>query len=196
MKPPEDEVQRRSALLAHGTSAVVRPLEPGDRAAVTALFESCSEANIYLRFFTLGRTTVTRHIDHLFDPTSTATVYVAEVDGRTVGIADVEPCEGSTSEIAFLVADDMHGQGVATILLERAAQDAWANGTKWFVADVLAVNHPMLEVFQDSGYRIEQHAESGEVSLRMSTQSTPRFRTAHSRRRRAADQGRTRLSLA
>jgi len=170
-RPPQGRFADRISpvVLADGSSAEVRRLRSGDRTAVTALFDSCSEENLYTRFFTLGHGAVLHHIDHLFAATSDTRTYVMLRADRVIGIADVEPCDESTSEIAFLVADDSHGLGIATLLLERAAEDARADGVEWLVADVLAVNHPMLEVFADAGFRIERHADHGDVALRMST---------------------------
>lgn len=160
-------------VLADGSRADIRLLRPEDRPAVTALFESCSEENLYTRFFTTGQGVVSHHIDHLFArPTDTRT-YVVLKAGRIIGIADVERCDKVTSEIAFLVADDAHGLGIATLLLERAAEDARVAGVAWFVADVLAINHPMLEVFTDAGFQVERHPDHGDVALRMSTELTP-----------------------
>jgi GNAT superfamily N-acetyltransferase len=121
---------------------------------------------------------VAHHIDHLFDRASAARTYVMLRGERVIGIADVEPCDQVTSEIAFLVADDLHGLGIATLLLERAAEDACAAGVPWFVADVLAINHPMLEVFTDAGFRIERHVDHGEVAVRMSTEVDATTRSA------------------
>lgn len=157
-------------ILTDGSPAEVRPLRPEDRPAVTALFDSCSQENLYTRFFTVGHGVVARHVDHLFDRSAQTRTYVLLKAGRMIGIADVERCDESTSEIAFLVADDSHGLGVATLLLERAAEDAHAFGVAWFVADVLAINHPMLEVFADAGFRVERHTDHGDVALRMSTE--------------------------
>lgn len=159
--------------LADGRPADIRLLRGTDRPAVTALFDSCSEESLYTRFFTVGHGAISHHIDHLFDRAAGAHTYVMIADGRMIGIADVEPCDASTNEIAFLVADDSHGLGVATLLLEKAAEDARARGVEWFVADVLAVNHPMLEVFADSGFAIERHPDHGDVGLRMSTALGP-----------------------
>lgn len=173
-------------ILADGSLAEVRPLRPDDRPAVTRLFDSCSEENLYTRFFTLGHAAVLRHIDHLFDSTSDTRTYVMLRADRVIGIADVEPCDESTSEIAFLVADDSHGLGIATLLLERAAEDARAKGVEWFIADVLAMNHPMLEVFGDAGFRIERHALHGDVALRMSTELDQAARAAMAARHAGA----------
>lgn len=172
------QTARSRVVLADGSPGEVRPLRPSDRPAVTALFDSCSDENLYTRFFTVGSGVVEHHIDHIFNPTTDAHTYVLVRDGRVIGIADVEPCGESTEEIAFLVADDAHGLGIATLLLERAAADARASGVAWFVADVLAVNHPMLEVFADAGFTIERRADDGDVALRMSTALTPEARSA------------------
>jgi GNAT superfamily N-acetyltransferase len=150
------------------------------------MFESCSEENLYTRFFTLGHGVVVHHVDHLFDPATDTHTYLALRTGRVIGIADVESCGESTSEVAFMVADDAHGLGVATLLLERAAEDARADSVAWLVADVLAVNHPMLEVFNDAGFRIERRAEHNEIELRMSTDLDASARTAVASRRARA----------
>lgn len=173
-------------VLADGSHAEIRLLRPEDRPAVTTLFESCSEENLYTRFFTVGQGVVSHHIDHLFDRAPDAPTYVALRAGKMLGIADVERCDDATSEIAFLVADDSHGLGIATLLLERAAEDARATGVAWFVADVLAINHPMLQVFTDAGFQVEQHPEHGDVALRMSTELTPQAQSAIAARHAAA----------
>jgi len=173
-------------ILADGSTAEIRLLRPADRAAVTALFDSCSDGNLYTRFFTAGHGAVVRHLDHIFDSETDARTYIVLRAGRVIGIADVEPCDDSTSEIAFLVADDSHGLGIATLLLERAAEDARDCGVAWLVADVLAINHPMLEVFADAGFRIERHTDHGEVALRISTELDAAARLAMAARHAGA----------
>jgi len=163
----------RKILLANGDSAVVRPLVASDRPEMTAMFRAMSDDNVYLRFFTLGSQAVSQHVDHLFNPQLGAMAYVVERDGRIIGVADVEPEGDDSAEIAFAVADDAHGLGVATILLERAAEAACSAGITWFVADVLAVNHAMLDVFAQSGFVIETHGDRDDVSVRMSTTPGP-----------------------
>ena len=173
-------------VLADGRPAEIRLVGPEDRQAVTALFDSCSAENLYTRFFTIGHGVVSNHIDHLFDAASGARTYVVLCASRMIGIADVERCDKSTSEIAFMVADDSHGLGIATLLLERAAEDAGAAGVDWLVADVLAINHPMLEVFADAGFRIERHADHGEIALRISTELDTAARSAMAARHAGA----------
>ena len=56
------------------------------------------------------------------------------------------------AEVAFAVADDLHGRGVGTRLLERLATHASAAGIDEFVAEVLPQNAAMLGVFDDAGF--------------------------------------------
>lgn len=165
-------------VLADGSPATIRLLSPGDRSSVRALFDSISEEHLYTRFFTLGRAVVGHHLDHLFAGGPDVTTYVIEVGGRLIGVSDVERLSATTAEIAFLVADDMHGRGVATLLLERAARDAHAGGVDWFTADVLAMNHEMLKVFTDVGLDVQLMPDGSDVGVRMSTVPTDGWRQA------------------
>jgi acetate---CoA ligase (ADP-forming) len=53
------------------------------------------------------------------------------------------------AEVAVEVADDLHGQGLGTLLIERLAARAETHGIKTFVAEVLPENHAMLDVFHN-----------------------------------------------
>lgn len=173
-------------VLADGRDAVLRPLGPDDREALQALFEATSADNLYTRFFGVGAETVTHHLDHLFSGDPSVITYVVVDGDRVLGVADVELLDPQTAEIAFLVADDTHGCGVATLLLERAAADARRAGIDWFVADVLAVNHLMMQVFADIGFPLTMHREGFDVSLRMSTELDQTARDAALRRAAAS----------
>lgn len=160
-------------VLADGTTATIRQLTLGDRPEVEVLFASASPADLYTRFFAVGHGVVERHIEHLFASHTGTVTWVVERDGHFLGIADVEPESDSVAEIAFLVANRTHGLGVGTLLLETAADDACGRGVSTFVAEVLAVNHPMIEVFREAGFDSELAVCDGDVSVRMSTTRTP-----------------------
>lgn len=165
-----DTSRTESVVLADGRDAVVRPLLSQDRDGLQMLFDETSTDNLYTRFFGIGANTVSKHLDHLFSHDPTVVAYLVASGDRVLGVADVEQLDHVTAEVAFLVADDTHGCGVATILLERAASDARTNGIEWFVADVLALNHPMLQVFADIGFPVTIHRVGFDVSIRMSTE--------------------------
>ncbi len=68
-----------------------------------------------------------------------------EIAGHAVAIC-LSP---QTAEVAVEVSDDLHGEGLGTILIERLAQLAEARGIETFVAQVLGDNRAMLDVFQE-----------------------------------------------
>lgn len=158
-------------LLADGSIATIRPLDAGDQTAVTALFGDSSEGSLYFRFFTLGRLAPTRYVAHLFENFAATRSLVVELHGEIVGIADAEMCTPEEAEVAFLVADQVHGLGVGTLLLEHLAAMARRSGIRWFTAEVLATNASMLRVFHDAGFKVERKAEAGVVLLHMSTEA-------------------------
>lgn len=173
-------------VLADGTEATVRVLGASDRASVEKLFATASAADLYTRFFAVGSHVVARHIEHVFSLDIGTVTYVVEHDRELLGIADVEPVGPQCAEVAFLVADGAHGLGIATLLLERAADDAWKQGITMFVADVLATNHPMIVVFQDAGLELDLVSHREGVSVRMSTCRTPEAIAATAARHAAA----------
>ena len=56
-----------------------------------------------------------------------------------------------TAEVAFTVEEDYQGQGLASKLLATLTEVARSRGIGRLEADVLAVNKPMLSVFQRCG---------------------------------------------
>ena len=66
-----------------------------------------------------------------------------------VGHATYVQLDAERAEIALEVADRLHGRGLGTILIERLAEVAERRGIEVFVAEVLAENHEMLDVFRE-----------------------------------------------
>ena len=58
------------------------------------------------------------------------------------------------AEVAFEVADDVHGLGIGTILLAHLAAAAEREGIGTFTATVHPTNHKMIQVFRDSGVAV------------------------------------------
>ena len=155
-------------LLADGTMAVVRPLRRDDGPALHDLHEGVSDEAIRLRFFAPSRYAAHQYVDHVLTAPDTLAL-VAEVRGRMVGLATAEPLDGSSCEIAFLVADDARGQGVGTLLVEHLAALALRQGYTRAEADVLAENHQMLEVFAHAGYPATRTPDRGTVVVSLVT---------------------------
>ena len=159
-------------LLTDGSLAVIRTLEPGDAAALHDLHERASDESVRLRFFSLARRAAHTYVEHVLDSPGTLAL-AAEVHGRMVGLATAEPIDHRSSEVAFLVDDELRGQGLGTLLLEHLAALARDRGIRRFEAEVLAENARMLKVFGDAGFRVERRLDTGVQVLEVDTSVTP-----------------------
>ena len=65
------------------------------------------------------------------------------------------------AEVAFVVADEHHGRGISTLLLEHLAAIARLNGIVRFTAEVLADNRAMLTVFAKAGWPLTRSSTAG-----------------------------------
>ena len=84
-------------------------------------------------------------------------------DGREIiiGSGSYVRIEKEAAEVAFIVEEDYHGQGIARRLLACLAQIAKDRGIARFEADVLPHNRAMLHVFLASGWPLTQTRRDG-----------------------------------
>jgi acetyl coenzyme A synthetase (ADP forming)-like protein len=146
-------------LLADGRVAEVRPIRPSDLAALQVLHEQLSRDASYFRFFGARREVPRSELERWVNVDySDRLALVAFVDDELVAIASYDrvPASGG-AEVAFTVRDDQQGRGIGTVLLEHLASAARAAGIVTFVADTLAENRRMLNVFRQAGFA--EHAE-------------------------------------
>src|SRR3954468_15354681 len=155
-------------LLRDGSVAVVRLAGPPDVAALDALHESVSDDSLRMRFFTASRRAAHQYVVHLTEDPQPL-VLVVERGGEIGAVGTAEPVGPEVAEVAFLVADGLHGLGVGTLLLEHLAAAGRAHGVRRFVAEVLAENHAMLTVFLDAGFTVTRRPEGGTVHVEMDT---------------------------
>ena len=155
------------AVVAQDT-VTVRPMDIEDLGEVTELFRTAGEDALHNRFFTLGDRVVSAHLAELSAP-SHPHCLVAVARDHIVGIAEMAPVKADTEEVAFLVATGMHHHGIGTTLLSAAMADARRRGVRILVADVLATNHLMLEVFRNAGARLSRSAGDVHVALPVNT---------------------------
>lgn len=172
-------------LLADGTVAAIRHVVQEDVQKLHELHERVSDENFRLRFFGVGRSAAHHYVDHLLRDGSLA--MLVEQRGRVIALATAEQVLPGTDEVAFLVEDGRHGQGIGSLLLEHLAAEARRRGTETFTADVLAENHGMLAVFADAGFRMTRHTEEGVVTVRLDTRVTPTSQAAADARERRAE---------
>jgi GNAT superfamily N-acetyltransferase len=80
---------------------------------------------------------------------------------------------GASAEVAFTVAEEYQGRGIASELLLRLARQARRCGVCRFEADVLADNAAMLNVFRRSGLPVQETRVKQIVHLAMALDGPP-----------------------
>ncbi len=172
-------------LLADGTIAVIRPLEPSDAEQLHQLHDQLSEASLRLRFFAVGRAAPQEYADHLMRDLPLA--MVLEKGGTLLAVATAELVQPDTAEVSFLVEDSQHGLGIGSLLLEHLAAAARARGIATFVAEVLLENHLMLDVLGDAGFALTRRIDDDVVDVRLDIMTTAKGVAAADARERRAE---------
>ena len=157
----------RYALLTDGSTVFIRAADPADAEAVRAMHAAMSPDNLYLRFFSLSPHNAEREAARVCrEPGPDHAALLAWLGDRLVGVASYEPvAEPGAAEVAFAVPDDMHGRGIATLLLEHLVSAGRERGLRAFTAEALPENRPMLEVFADAGLPVQRRMTDGVVEL-------------------------------
>jgi GNAT superfamily N-acetyltransferase len=162
---PETDV-----LLRDGATVHVRPIESDDLDAMREFLDSLSEDSRRLRYFSGGANmdwaaaaSVGVHLPDSYGIVAVRAGY------RIVAHATYGRSNRDRAEVAFAVADEMHGLGIATTLLAHLAEQAEASGIGWFEARVLPGNSNMLEVFRDSGFDVRTRSRAGVIEIEFPT---------------------------
>lgn len=138
--------------LRDGSQIVLRPVLPSDKEALEAGFARLSSESRYRRFFApLQRLSATdlRYLTEV-DHHDHEAILGFDLEGRLVGVARyVRVEEPSEAEVAVVVADDWHGRGAATALLEALVERAREEGIERFVALILEENAEAIELFRN-----------------------------------------------
>ena len=155
------------ALLTDGSTVEVGPTRAQDFEAVRAMHAAMSEDNIYLRFFSMSPGAAEWEARRLCrEPDSDHAALLAWQDGRLVGVAAYELAgKPGVAEVAFAVPDDMHGRGIAGLLLEHLVWLARQRELRAFTAETLAENSAMLRVFADVGLPAKRRIAGETVEL-------------------------------
>jgi RimJ/RimL family protein N-acetyltransferase len=143
---------------SYGIPLVMRPIAPDDRRRLALAFERLSAASRMQRFLaakprlSAAELTYLTDIDHR---THEAFVAVDTEQDRIVGVARYapEPDDPGTADLAFVVADEWQGQGIATMLTARLVRRAEENGVERLTAATFADNGPARALLRGLGFR-------------------------------------------
>ena len=173
------------AILTDGGTVHIRPIRPDDADAHRAFFAHQSEQSVYFRFFGPRSALSDREVTHFTTVDfHDRMAFVAFLRDEMIAIGRYDRhAGGNTAEVAFAVADEHQGRGLATLLLEYLATYAATKGITRFTADTLIDNRRMLEVFQGAGFRRESRSiEYGVVHLSFDIEPTGDSLAASERR--------------
>ena len=157
----------------NGLRLAIRALHDSDRERVAAAVRGLDRESIYLRLFSYRGELTEAALDRImrFDATGEV-VLVATIGGgadeRVIGSARYIVGAPGVAEVAFMVEEDFHGQGVAGLLLRHLARVARSQGIHTFEADVLAENKAMQFVFARTGWHVQSRRDGGSVHITMS----------------------------
>ena len=178
-----------SVVLGSGDTAFIRPLVPADQEALASFHRRQSPESIYRRYFSPKPELSEKELDHFtaVDMVDRAALVVESHD-ELIAWASYERWPGrNEAEAAFMVDDQRHGEGIATLLLEHLAAIARSNGIERFTAEVLGDNRAMLAVFAKAGWPLQRRFDSGVVDLDWELATTDEFLDSVERREQRAD---------
>jgi GNAT superfamily N-acetyltransferase len=170
------EVEKYSAIetLRGGCRVEIRALRPDDRADLVAAVGRTSDQSLYRRFFGLKRSFSEQEAAFFVNVdfvNHVALIALIEEGERSVIVGGgryfvVQPGE---AEVAFAVIDEYQGRGIGRALMRHLATIARAAGLRTLIAEVLAENTPMLQLFKTSGLQLntKRAAEVVHVTLRL-----------------------------
>ncbi|HEY5986700.1 MAG TPA: GNAT family N-acetyltransferase, partial [Streptosporangiaceae bacterium] len=163
------------ALLADGTTIGIRPASTHDTDAVLRFYQAMSPDNLYLRFFSMSRRAAEQEAERVCRPPEASHAsLLAILDAEVVGVASYEPtATPGVAEVAFAVADYMHGRGIATLLLEHLVSLGRTRQIQAFTAETLPENSAMLRVFTDAGLGVRRRLVDAVIELTMPIPRAP-----------------------
>jgi len=156
-----------------GQPILIRAIRPDDKSRLREHFHSLSEQSVYFRFMGIKRDLDVddlRRLTELDFDTAVGLVatFPADSVGRIIGVGRyARGVDSRRAEVAFAILDSHQGRGIGTLLLKHLGVIARRAGIIEFTADVLGDNRRMLEVFENSGFKIRRIFDSGVVHVRL-----------------------------
>lgn len=177
-------------VLADGGTVRVRPISPADGPALVAFHAGLSEDAVYHRYFAAKPVLSESDVAHLTTVDHAERVaLVAELGDELLAVARYErlPRPPTDAEVAFVVSDRHQGRGIGTVLLEHLASAAREQGVTRFVAETLADNGRMLDVFRNAGFDERTKMGDGVVTVTLTIEPTERSLAAMEQREHQAE---------
>ena len=153
---------REHVILKNGEGVLFRLATEKDFPSIKKFINSVSKKSLRMRFMAaineVSEDTVRMMCEGKLTEAACMLAIVKSEEGeKIIGLGNyIGTKNGRVAEVAFLIADDYQGRGISSLLLERLAGVAMANGFTEFEAEVLPENSAMLHVFKNSGLNYHQ----------------------------------------
>jgi acetate---CoA ligase (ADP-forming) len=170
---PEGLAYKEHVFLKNGQGIFLKPATPDDISRVESFMTRVSRESLRMRFMASISQVSANVIKELCsgDFKSNGCLLAitgANGNGKVIGLGNyITSANGHTAEVAFLIEDDYQGKGIGTLILERLAGLAAANGFVEFEAEVLPENQQMINVFKSSGFEKHQVWDSDTVHIEL-----------------------------
>jgi len=170
---PEGIAYRENVLLKDGQGLYFKPAVQEDFPHVESFMKRLSRESLRMRFMASVSEVSQNIIKDLCSGDFKQSGSILALTGdneekKVVGIGNyIAVGNGHTAEVALLVEDKYQGKGIGTLLLERLAGLAAANGFIELEAEVLPDNQSMINVFNSSGFQKHKVWNSDTVHIEL-----------------------------
>ncbi len=170
---PEGLAYKEHVLLKNGEGLFFKPATPKDIPLVDSFMSRVSRESLRMRFMASVSLVSSDIIKDLCNSDFNSSGCLLALTGEdekaeVVGLGNyIATGNGHSAELALLIEDNYQGRGIGTLLLERLAGLAAANGFVEFEAEVLPDNHQMINVFKSSGFEKHQVWSSDTVHIEL-----------------------------
>ena len=153
-----------------GCTVEIRAQRSEDRESMRAAIARSSSGSLYRRFFAVRREFSEKETDYFLGidfVNHVALVAVANDAGQPtiVGGGRYVVVQPGQAEVAFAIVDAYQGLGIGSALMRHLATLGREAGLRELIAEVLAENVPMLNVFERSGLPISTRREGPVVHV-------------------------------
>jgi len=147
--------------LADGTNIKIRPIRPEDASIEQGFVRELSSQSKYYRFMQglneLTQEMLVRFTQLDYHRELALIAVLEQLDEETeLGVARyVMNPDGESCEFALVVADDWQHKGIGSHLMNALIEAARQRGIKIMDGEILANNHPMLELAESLGFSVK-----------------------------------------
>jgi RimJ/RimL family protein N-acetyltransferase len=155
------------ATLPDGLTVLLRPIRPGDKAALALGITQLSPDSAYARFLTPKPRLTTKELRFLTEVDGIDHVALVAAPPAhpelllAVGRFLRDAADPEQAEVAVIVADHLHGRGLGTALGLALADAARERGIRRFTATMSPGNTPALRLLARLTRRLESHVHAG-----------------------------------